>query len=124
MVTPAAPRSRITSAALIRIFVRLFPRLLRAGVGRVVSDMVVLPFTVRPSRSVRVAEMRNSPVHGTSIEPYGPQRLAAKVGNLPGELVAGEIELNDQHDLLLGYRVPRAPDQPTHDYAMKHIRQK
>jgi hypothetical protein len=39
MVTPAAPRSRITSAALISILVRVSPRFLRACVA---NDMDVL----------------------------------------------------------------------------------
>ena len=37
---------------------------------------------------------------GPSAEPGGPERLAPKVRNLPAEAVAGDVELDDQHDLL------------------------
>jgi hypothetical protein len=77
--------------------------------------MVVLPITVRPSRSVRVTEMRDSPVHGTWTEPRGPERFAAWVRNLSTEAEAGDVELDKQHGVLLGLSsaLMRWSNQPT-----------
>jgi hypothetical protein len=61
--------------------------------------MVLFPFTVRPSRSVRMTEVRKSPLAGPLTQRGGPERLAVQVRNLPAEAEAGDIELDIQHVL-------------------------
>jgi hypothetical protein len=64
----------------------------------------VQPFPVRPSRSVRLAQVRESPLDGPLAQPSGPERLAAKVRNFPAEAVAGDVDLDMQHGSLLSYQ--------------------
>ena len=61
MVTPAAPRSRITSAALISIFVRVSQRFVGAGSGFVASGVSVAVGTFVPAL-VRVMQRASAAV--------------------------------------------------------------
>jgi hypothetical protein len=96
MVTPAAPRSRITSAALISIFVRVSQRFVRALVG-------VLGGTVVPSGSRSVCVPQYGPVHITRAEAEVP---APWVGYLAGESIDANVQLDDPHYCLPAYAVP------------------
>ena len=86
MVTPAAPRSRITSAALISILVRVSPRLRRACVA-----IVHAWATSRLSGCAGVAQLRHAPLKGSRVEPRGSQRVAAQTRPFTAQAVAGDV---------------------------------
>ena len=119
MVTPAAPRSRKTSAALANILVRVVPRVPRAA--RVVIDMYVFPSTWGLSGRVLLAKLRYTPMHVARAEPGGPQRLAGQVGELTGEPLPGDVELNHPHSFT-AYLVPGSPALNSLNYGYEHMR--
>ncbi|MGC2655654.1 MAG: hypothetical protein WA317_19100 [Mycobacterium sp.] len=111
MVTPAAPHSRSTSAALASILARVVPRVARGA--RVVNDMVVFRPDLRVSGRVLLASLRYPPRHDARTEPGGPGRLAGQVWELAVEPLTGNVELNHPHSFA-AYLVPAAP---AFDYA-------
>src|SRR5579884_3121656 len=114
MVTPAAPRSRITSAAVTSMLVRVSPRFLRAASTAV--DTIAVPLDAGSLCSGRVTKLRGAPAQVSPAERDATQWLAALVGNLTSEPVARNVELDNPHRYLLTHR----PEGPTHDYAQKH----
>src|SRR3954447_670630 len=91
MVTPAAPRSRITAAALTSIFVRLETRF----VGLVaVADRAKPPAVwCGESGCARVGCRRRTPSDAALAEP----QKRRTPGHFVGEPTADEVDLNDPH---------------------------
>jgi hypothetical protein len=64
---------------------------------RVVNDMVVFPLDVRASGGVPLADLRYPPLHTARAEPGRPGMLAGEVGELAGDPLPDDIQLNDPH---------------------------